>query len=108
MSDVRVLLCTCPPSAADRLATALVERRLVACVNAVAGVASRYRWKGKVEKDEETLLILKTTTARVADVISALKDLHPYDVPELLSLAVEEGAEDYLNWVRAETVPDES
>lgn len=107
MSDVRVLLCTCPPEAADRLATALVERRLVACVNAIPGVASRYRWKGKVEKDDETLLILKTTTARIADIVSALEDLHPYDVPELLSLAVEDGAEGYINWVREETAPDE-
>ena len=108
VSDVRVLLCTCPPSAADGLAAALVERRLVACVNAIAGVASRYRWKGEVVKDDETLLILKTTTARVADIISVLKDLHPYDVPELLSLPVEEGSEGYINWVRAETAPGES
>ena len=108
MSDVRVLLCTCPPAAADGLAAALVERRLVACVNAIPGVASRYRWKGRVEKDDETLLILKTTAARVADIVSALKELHPFDVPELLSLPVEEGAEGYINWVREETAPDES
>lgn len=105
MSDVSVLLCTCPPQAADDLAVALLERRLVACVNAIAGVASRYRWKGKVERDDETLLVLKTTAERVPEVIAALEELHPYDVPELLALPVAEGAASYLNWVREETAP---
>jgi periplasmic divalent cation tolerance protein len=102
-STARVLLCTCPPAAAEAIAEALLERRLVACVNAIAGVTSRYRWKGALERDEETLLVLKTEAARVPQVIAALKGLHPYDVPELLSLPVEEGATPYLAWVKAET-----
>jgi periplasmic divalent cation tolerance protein len=104
-STVRVLLCTCPRDAAARIAEGLLERRLVACVNALDGVLSRYRWKGRLQKDEETLLVLKTEQARVAEVIAALKELHPYEVPELLSLPVEEGAEAYLRWVAGETAP---
>jgi len=105
MSDVRVLLCTCPPAAADTLAAALLERRLVACVNVIPGVSSRYRWKGKLEKEDESLLILKTTSDQIAGIGEALDELHPYDVFELLSLPVEEGNAGYLRWVSATTGP---
>jgi periplasmic divalent cation tolerance protein len=104
-TSVRVLLCTCPRDAAGRIAEGLLERRLVACVNAIDGVASRYRWKGKLQQEEETLLVLKTEEGRVAEVIAALSDLHPYEVPELLSLPVEQGSEPYLRWVAGETAP---
>jgi periplasmic divalent cation tolerance protein len=101
----RVLLCTCPPDAAERIAAGLLERRLVACVNAVPGVVSRYWWHDKLEKEEETLLVLKTEARQVPAVIAALDELHPYDVPELLALPVDAGAEPYLAWVKAETGP---
>ena len=74
-------------------------------MNEIKGVASRYHWKGKLEKDDESLLIIKTGRDRVGDVIAALRDLHPYDVPELLSLPVEEGSEAYLRWVNEESAP---
>ncbi|HEX5138654.1 MAG TPA: divalent-cation tolerance protein CutA [Planctomycetota bacterium] len=99
----RVLLCTCPFDAAEKIARGLLERRLVACVNALPGVVSRYWWKGTLQRDEETLLVMKTEAPRVAEVVAALKDLHPYEVPELLSLPVDAGAEPYLAWVRDET-----
>jgi periplasmic divalent cation tolerance protein len=102
---VRVLLCTCPPAAAEGIARGLLEQRLVACVNALPGVVSRYWWKGSLARDEETLLVMKTEAARVPDVIAALKLLHPYEVPELLSLPVESGAPPYLAWVKDETAP---
>jgi len=102
-TGVRVLLATCPPAEAERIAEALLERRLVACVNALPGAVSRYRWKGKLERDEETLLVLKTGVDRVPEVLAALKELHPYEVPELLSLPVEDGNPDYLAWVDGET-----
>ena len=104
-SSVRVLLCTCPPDAAGPIAEGLLERRLVACVNALPGVVSRYWWKDALERDDETLLLIKTARDRVAEVIEALKELHPYDVPELLSLPVEQGAPDYLAWVSEQTAP---
>ena len=102
-TTARVLLCTCPPAAAEKIAKGLLDRRLVACVNAVPGIVSRYWWKGKLERDDETLLLMKTEASRVPEVIAALKDLHPYEVPELLALPVDAGAEPYLAWVRDET-----
>jgi len=96
----RVLLCTCPPEAAGDVARGLLERRLAACVNAVPGVVSRYWWKDAIEEDSETLLLIKTDQKHVAAIIDALAELHPYDVPELLVLPVESGAEPYLRWMR--------
>jgi len=104
-TTARVLLCTCPPDAAEKIARGLLERKLVACVNTLPGVVSRYWWKGALQRDEETLLVMKTEAARVAEVVAALKDLHPYEVPELLALPVDAGAEPYLAWVRTETAP---
>jgi periplasmic divalent cation tolerance protein len=102
-TTARVLLCTCPPDAAEKIARGLLERRLVACVNALQGVVSRYWWKDALQRDEETLLVMKTDAARVAEVVAALGDLHPYEVPELLALPVDAGAAPYLAWVRDET-----
>lgn len=77
-------------------------------MNEIKGVSSRYRWKGELEKEEESLLVIKTEHDRVRDLIAALEDLHPYDVPELLSLPVEQGAEAYLRWVNDESAPEAS
>jgi periplasmic divalent cation tolerance protein len=104
--ETRVLLCTCPPGDADRIAETLLERRLVACVNAVPGVVSRYRWKGKLEKTAETLLVLKTEVAHVPAIVEALPEIHPYDVAELLTVPVESGNPAYLDWVSGELRPD--
>lgn len=101
----RVLLCTCPQEAAEKIATALLELHLVACVNVVPAVSSHYRWKGELQRDSEALLILKTEAACVERLVAALGDIHPYEVPELLSLPVEAGAEPYLRWVRESTEP---
>lgn len=68
-------------------------------MNTVPGVVSRYWWKGKLEEEVEALLLIKTVESHVQEVIDALQELHPYDVPELLSLPVEAGAEPYLRWL---------
>ena len=101
--SVRVLLCSAPPARAEALAGELVERRFAACVNVIAGVVSRYRWQGKLERDEESLLVIKCDEARVDELIAALPELHPYEVPELLSLPVEKGNRAYVDWVRRES-----
>ena len=69
----------------------------------IAGVVSRYRWQGKLERDEESLLVIKCDESRVEDLIASLAELHPYDVPELLSLPVEKGNPAYVDWVRRES-----
>lgn len=84
---------------AERIATALVERGLAACVNVVPGVTSIYRWKGVVERDLELLLVIKTRADRFEALREALVSLHPYEVPELIALPVEGGHPPYLAWL---------
>lgn len=84
---------------AERIARALVERRLAACVSVVPGLVSIYRWKGNVERDDERLLVIKTRRERLAPLREAIAELHPYELPELLALPVEAGSPDYLEWL---------
>lgn len=99
--QVIVALSTCPDEAtARRIAEVLVGERLATCVNRVTGVASTYVWEGRLQDDAEILLIIKTTAARLAELASRLKVLHPYELPELVALPVAGGNEPYLQWVR--------
>lgn len=104
--DARVLLSTAPPGAADALARALVEERLAACVNVIPGVRSTYRWEGRVETDEEVLLVIKTVESGLERLVTRLSELHPYEVPEAVALPVGGGSARYLNWVRDACAPD--
>ena len=103
MTDqVIVALSTCPDEATARqLAQTLVNERLATCVNRVAGLTSTYFWDGRLQEDAEILLIIKTTAARQAELAARLKDLHPYELPELVVLPVSGGNEPYLQWVRS-------
>jgi len=83
----------------ERIARALVERRLAACVNVVPGVVSVYRWKGEVCRDEERLLVVKTRRDRLEALREALVSIHPYELPELVALPVEAGHGPYLAWL---------
>ena len=99
--ETMVVLTTCGNDEdAGALARALVERRLAACVNAVSNVASTYRWKGEVQQDRETLLIIKTTAPRLAAVEKTIREKSKYDLPEVLALPVHAGGADYLAWIR--------
>jgi len=84
---------------AARLGRSLVERRLVACVNDVGPIRSFFRWKGKLQDDSEHLLLLKTRSDRYADLEAALRELHPYDVPEIIAVHIEDGSRAYLSWI---------
>jgi periplasmic divalent cation tolerance protein len=97
----RVVALTTVASAedAERLARALVERRLAACVNVVPGVVSHYRWKGELQRDEERLLVIKTRSERLDALRSALVELHPYELPELVALEIAAGHQPYLDWL---------
>ncbi len=99
-----VVLTNCPDDAvADRIARMLVEQGLAACVNRLAPVASTYRWQGAVEHATETPLLIKTARARYAEVEQAIRALHPYEVPEIVALAVDGGFPPYLRWIDDET-----
>jgi periplasmic divalent cation tolerance protein len=78
----------------------LVEERLVACANVVPGVDSTYRWKGKVERASEALLLMKTSSEKLDRLISRVKELHSYEVPEVLALPIERGSPEYLKWLK--------
>jgi periplasmic divalent cation tolerance protein len=85
------------------MATALVDERLAACVNILPAMESVYRWQGAVERAVERQVVVKTTAARVPDLLARLKSLHPYEVPEMLVLPVSGGGEAYLRWIRDST-----
>jgi len=80
-------------------ARVLVDERLAACVNVLPAMTSVYRWKGAIEEDSERQLVIKTTSDRVAAVEARFHELHPYDVPEFIVLAVSEGSSAYLEWL---------
>ena len=104
MSDALVVLCTCPDAeAAGRLAGGLVEHRLAACVNVLPGIRSIYRWQGAVTEDAEELMVIKTTQDRYRALEEWLNDQHPYDVPEIVALAVDDISADYLAWMETAT-----
>jgi len=103
-SAVCVALTTCPDEGtARRIASALVDERLAACVNIVPDVTSVYRWEGAVETAPECLLLVKTRRERLEDVRRRLEELHPYHLPEFVALPVEGGSSAYLRWVVEET-----
>ena len=99
--ETMVVLTTCGNEEdAGALARVLVERRLAACVNAVSNVASTYRWKGEVQQDRETMLIIKTTSRRLAAVEQTIREKSKYELPEIIALPVRSGGADYLAWIR--------
>ena len=91
---------------AERIASTLVAERLVACVNLVAPVTSVFRWQGVVERAREVLLIIKTRRTAVARVTSRIRELHSYDVPEVIVLAITGGAASYLAWILPHGIPE--
>jgi periplasmic divalent cation tolerance protein len=101
-SEIVVIFCTIPAFESEAMAHALVERRLVACVNVVP-VHSYYQWNGEFCSDPEHLLIAKTRKSMADEVITAIKQLHSYEVPEIIAVPVIAGYAPYLAWVNAET-----
>lgn len=104
MNAVLLVLTNLPDRAsADRLAAALVDARLAACVNILAPCRSVYRWKEAVEEADEIPLLIKTTESGYAALEAAIRAQHPYEVPEIIAIPVARGLPDYLAWVAAET-----
>ena len=100
MTDKRIVLTTAgSEEEARKIARALVERRVAACVNIVPQITSIYRWQGKVEEAREWLLIVKTTAAAFGQVRGAIAELHSYELPECICLTIEDGSPAYLQWI---------
>jgi periplasmic divalent cation tolerance protein len=105
MIDARIVLTTAGSShEAEKIATALVERRLAACVNIIPQIQSVYRWEGNVERATEWLLLIKTRAEAFGPLRDAITELHSYEVPECIMFEIDEGAAPYLRWIAENTV----
>jgi periplasmic divalent cation tolerance protein len=106
MSEPTVVVITNLPTreAALGLAREMIVRRLAACVNVLAECTSVYRWQGEVENATETPVLIKTRAALFPEVETAIRQLHPYELPEIIAVPVSCGSSEYLDWVNAETV----
>ena len=100
MTEVYVVLVTAPDAdKAAELGRALVEQKLVACANVIPTVRSIYRWEGRIEDGSEALLVLKTPRFKLKELMDRVTEIHPYEVPEVVALRIEEGHNRYLDWV---------
>ena len=104
VSDIIAVLITCPNrQTGEEIGRTVVEERLAACVNIIPGITSYYRWEGKLCRDREALLLVKTRKLKYMLLARRIKSLHPYSVPEILALPVARGYSKYLTWVREST-----
>jgi periplasmic divalent cation tolerance protein len=107
MANARIVLTTVGlMEKAEQIAAKLVERRLAACVNIVGPIRSIYRWKGAIENEQEYLLLIKTTAEQASALSTAFAELHPYELPERVEMAVEGGSAPYLEWLSAQVTHD--
>ena len=104
MSDHRITYITAPTEVAERIATTLVEERLAMCVNIIERVTSIYRWEGQIDHASESLLIVKGTAATTDALIARVREIHPYEVPEVVSLDIVAGNPDYLDWLAGKEI----
>ncbi len=99
--NYQVVLCTCPNSQnAKEIAKSLVQKKYAACVNIIPNIISVYRWQDNIECDDEIQLVIKTTKDKFKAVSNEIKRLHPYDTPEVIAMSIQQGDEDYLNWIK--------
>jgi periplasmic divalent cation tolerance protein len=103
METVRVVFISVPRDEANKLARNLVEKRLAACINIVPKIESFFWWDDAVQRDEEALLIAKTTRQRMDELMRYVQANHPYEFPEVISLPLSEGLPDYVAWIKKET-----
>jgi periplasmic divalent cation tolerance protein len=96
----QLVLCTCPDQdSAQTIAEHLIDQKLAACVNVLPGIMSIYSWQGKRESAQELLLVIKTTKTVYGSLEKAITKLHPYELPEIIAVNIENGNKSYLNWI---------
>ncbi len=100
---IQVFTTTARRDEAQRIARELVERRVAACVQVVGPISSTYRWKGEIETTDEWLCVIKSRQDLYARIEAAIREAHPYEVPEILALPVLAGSSDYLAWLDGQT-----
>jgi periplasmic divalent cation tolerance protein len=98
-NSIVILITAGSEEEAHKIASLLVNKRKAACVNIVPGVHSLFRWKGKVDSARESLLLIKTRASLLSGIISLVKEIHSYEVPEIVALPIVGGSEDYLKWL---------
>jgi periplasmic divalent cation tolerance protein len=104
LTDAMLVLTTLPNAdAAGELAKSLIEEKLAACANVFPAVRSIYKWQGKIQDENEVLVLLKTRQEHFERLKSRILELHPYEVPEVLAIPVEQGYQAYLEWLARET-----
>lgn len=102
-----IVYCSCPDAAsADAIAASLVDERLAACVTALPGARSTYRWEGRVEQADEVLLMIKTASERLDALTARIRALHPYELPEVIAVEAAGGLAPYLRWVAEQSGVD--
>lgn len=107
MDSIRVVFISIPRDQANAFAKKLVEKRLAACINIVPRIESYFWWDDAVQYDEETLLIVKTAHERFDQLMTFVKESHPYDLPEVISFDLAAGLPEYIEWIRRETASHE-
>lgn len=100
---MRMLFCTCPQDSVDGIADAILKDRLAACVNIIPTVRSKYWWNGEINTEDESLLVIKTRDDLILSLIDRIREVHPYQVPEIIAFEIKEGNADYLKWIEEET-----
>jgi periplasmic divalent cation tolerance protein len=99
---IQVFTTTGKKEDADRIAQTLTQKRLAGCVQIIGGVRSTYRWKGKIEETEEWLCLIKSEKSLYKDLEKAIKEMHPYETPEIIAVPIVAGSKEYLGWLDLE------
>lgn len=104
-----LVLCSCPDQEiATTIAENIVAQHLAACINIIPGIKSIYHWQGNVESAEESLMLIKTHQQKLSSLQNTITTMHPYEVPEIISLDISEGLPKYLQWIASSIRLDEN
>lgn len=104
--NYQIILCTCPDQASsNKIAGSLIQNKLAACVNILPGITSVYQWQEKIESSQEHLLIIKSHQYLYSQIESEIIKQHPYELPEIIAVPIDQGSPDYLQWIDTCTSP---